>query len=59
MGLNDFIANLDGLELLKVLYPPDLEGGCVEGVPGDEVLRVARQAVDLAELLSAREKSNK
>ena len=59
MGLNDFIANLDGLDLLKVLYPPDLEGGCVEGVPGDEVLRVARQAVDLAELLSAGEKSNK
>ena len=52
-------TNLYGFDLLKVLNPPDLESGCVEGVASDEVLCVARQAVDLAKLLSAGEKPEK
>ena len=33
-----FFAYFDDLDLLKVLGPPDFEGGGVEGVAGDEVI---------------------
>ena len=51
------MAYLDNLDLLKVLGPPDLEGRGVEGVAGDEVIRVTCQAVQLAQLLCPGEKS--
>ena len=52
------MPNLDYFDLLKVLSPPDLEGGGVEGVAGDEVLSVASQAVQLTQLLRPGEKSS-
>ena len=48
------MAYIDNLDLLKVHSPPHLEG--VEGVAGDEVIRVTSQAVQLAQLLCPREK---